>query len=42
VALDIDTPRDLAALIARGEDCATTAACARLRVAERLAAGSAL
>ena len=42
VALDIDTPRDLAALIARGDDCATTAACARLRVAERLAAGSAL
>jgi 2-phospho-L-lactate guanylyltransferase len=42
VALDIDTPRDLAVLIARGEDCATAAACARLRVAERLAAGSAL
>jgi 2-phospho-L-lactate guanylyltransferase len=42
VALDIDTPRDLGALIADGEDCATTAACVRLRVAERLAAGSAL
>lgn len=42
IALDIDTPRDLAALIARGEGCATTAACARLAVAERLAAGSAL
>jgi 2-phospho-L-lactate guanylyltransferase len=42
LALDIDTPRDLAALIARGDDCATTAACARLGVVERLAAGSAL
>jgi 2-phospho-L-lactate guanylyltransferase len=42
VALDIDTPRDLAALIARGDDCATVAACARLSVADRLAAGSAL
>jgi 2-phospho-L-lactate/phosphoenolpyruvate guanylyltransferase len=42
LALDIDTPRDLAALIARGGDCATVAACARLAVAERLAAGSAL
>lgn len=42
IALDIDTPRDLAALIARGEDCATTAACARLGVAGLLAAGSAL
>jgi 2-phospho-L-lactate guanylyltransferase len=42
IALDIDTPRDLAALIARGDDCATVAACARLGVAERLGAGSAL
>ena len=42
LALDIDTPRDLAALIARGDDCATVAACARLSVADRLAAGSAL
>jgi 2-phospho-L-lactate/phosphoenolpyruvate guanylyltransferase len=42
LALDIDTPRDLAALIARGDDCATVAACARLSVAERLGAGSAL
>jgi 2-phospho-L-lactate guanylyltransferase len=42
LALDIDTPRDLGALIAGGAACATTAACARLRVAERLAAGSAL
>jgi 2-phospho-L-lactate/phosphoenolpyruvate guanylyltransferase len=42
LALDIDTPRDLAALIARGGDCATVAACARLAVAERLGAGSAL
>jgi 2-phospho-L-lactate guanylyltransferase len=42
IALDIDTPRDLAALIAGGAECATTAACARLGVAELLAAGSAL
>jgi 2-phospho-L-lactate/phosphoenolpyruvate guanylyltransferase len=42
LALDIDTPRDLAALIAGREECATTAACARLGVAEALAAGSAL
>ena len=42
LALDIDTPRDLAALIARGDRCATVAACARLEVAELLAAGSAL
>lgn len=42
LALDIDTPRDLAALIAGGAPCATTAACARLGVAERLGAGSAL
>jgi 2-phospho-L-lactate guanylyltransferase len=42
LALDIDTPRDLAALIARGDECATAAACARLSVAERLGAGSAL
>jgi 2-phospho-L-lactate guanylyltransferase len=42
LALDIDTPRDLAALMARGEECATVAACARLSVAERLGAGSAL
>jgi 2-phospho-L-lactate/phosphoenolpyruvate guanylyltransferase len=42
LALDIDTPRDLVALIARGDDCATVAACMRLSVADRLAAGSAL
>jgi 2-phospho-L-lactate guanylyltransferase len=42
IALDIDTPRDLAALIAGGAECATTAACARLGVAGLLAAGSAL
>jgi 2-phospho-L-lactate guanylyltransferase len=42
LALDIDTPRDLAALIAAGEECATASACERLGVAERLAAGSAL
>jgi 2-phospho-L-lactate/phosphoenolpyruvate guanylyltransferase len=41
LALDIDTPRDLAALIAGGGDCATLAACARLGVADLLAAGSA-
>ena len=39
LALDIDTPRDLAALIARGDGRHGLAACA---VAERLAAGSAL
>jgi 2-phospho-L-lactate guanylyltransferase len=42
LALDIDTPRDLAALVAGGAVCATTTACARLEIAERLAAGSAL
>jgi 2-phospho-L-lactate/phosphoenolpyruvate guanylyltransferase len=42
LALDIDTPRDLAALIAGGGECATLEACARLSVAELLAAGSAL
>lgn len=42
LALDIDTPRDLMALVARGGAGATVAACARLEVAERLAAGSAL
>jgi 2-phospho-L-lactate/phosphoenolpyruvate guanylyltransferase len=42
LALDIDTRRDLAALIAAGDDCATVRACARLAIAERLGAGSAL
>ena len=42
IALDIDTPRDLAALVARGGDCDTVAACARLAIAERLGAGSLL
>jgi len=42
LALDIDTPRDLAALVAAGGDCATVAACMRLRVGARLRAGSAL
>jgi 2-phospho-L-lactate guanylyltransferase len=42
LGLDIDTPRDLAALLARSEDCVTRAACARLGVAGRLEAGSAL
>jgi len=41
LALDVDTPRDLAALIATAAPCATARACARLRVAERLGAGSA-
>lgn len=42
LALDIDTPRDLATLVARGSASATGAACARLQIAERLGAGSAL
>jgi 2-phospho-L-lactate guanylyltransferase len=42
LALDIDTPADLAALIARGGQSATHTACARLGIAQRLAAGSAL
>ena len=41
LALDIDTPRDLAALMARGGSGATLAACARLGVAAMLGAGSA-
>jgi 2-phospho-L-lactate guanylyltransferase len=41
LALDIDTPRDLAALTARGGGGATLAACARLRIAALLEAGSA-
>lgn len=41
-ALDIDTPADLAALMARGGRCATLEACARLEVGLLLAAGSAL
>jgi 2-phospho-L-lactate guanylyltransferase len=42
VGLDIDTPRDLAALVAGGGDCATLEVCARLEIASRLEAGSAL
>jgi len=42
LALDIDTPADLAAFVARGAPGATGAACARLQIAERLGAGSAL
>ena len=42
LALDIDTPRDLAALMARGGTGATLAACARLEIAGTLEAGSAL
>lgn len=42
LALDIDTPRDLAALMAGGGGCATLEACARLEVGLLLGAGSAL
>lgn len=42
LALDIDTPEDLAALLAGGGQGATVDACARLDVAAMLAAGSAL
>lgn len=42
LALDIDTPPDLAALMAGGGECATLEACARLEVGVLLAAGSAL
>lgn len=40
VGLDIDNPRDLATLMAIGEDCATLEVCARLSVGDRLEAGS--
>ena len=40
LALDIDTPRDLAELMARGGGGATLAACARLDIAALPAAGS--
>lgn len=40
LALDIDTPRDLAELMARGGGGATLAACARRDIAGLLAAGS--
>jgi 2-phospho-L-lactate/phosphoenolpyruvate guanylyltransferase len=40
LALDIDTPRDLAELVARGGGGATLAACERLAIAGLLAAGS--
>lgn len=42
LALDIDTPADVMALVRAGEDCATLAVCTRLRVAERIEAGSVL
>ena len=42
LALDIDTPADLTALVGVGGTCATLEVCARLRVAERLEAGSVL
>jgi 2-phospho-L-lactate guanylyltransferase len=42
VALDIDTPRDVAALIATGASGATVDMCGRLDVADLLEAGSAL
>ena len=41
LALDIDTPRDLAELMARGGGGATLDACARLEIAGLLATGSA-
>lgn len=40
LALDIDTPADLTALVGIGAACATLEVCARLRITERLAAGS--
>lgn len=42
LALDIDTPGDLTALVATGGTGATLAVCARLRITERLEAGSVL
>ena len=42
LALDIDTPADLTALVARGATCATAAVCARLRITDTLEAGSVL
>ena len=42
LALDIDTPRDLAALMAGGAACATLDACAQLEVGQLLRAGTLL
>jgi 2-phospho-L-lactate guanylyltransferase len=42
LALDIDTPADLTALVATGGTGATLAVCAQLRITERLRAGSLL
>lgn len=42
LALDIDTPADLIALVRGGGECATLRVCARLDVAGRLEAGSVL
>ena len=42
LALDIDTPADLVALMAGGGRCATLEACARLEMGLLLGAGSAL
>jgi 2-phospho-L-lactate/phosphoenolpyruvate guanylyltransferase len=42
LALDIDTPADLTALMALGAPCATLAVCERLRITEILEAGSVL
>lgn len=42
LALDIDTPADLVALMAGGGQCATLEACARLEMGLLLGAGSAL
>ena len=42
LALDIDTPEDLTALVATGGSCATLDVCARRRIIEGLEAGSIL
>jgi len=42
LALDIDTPADLVALVAVGGNSVTHEVCARLRITDRLGAGSAL
>ena len=42
VGLDIDTPRDLAALMVSGGRCATLDVCGRLSIADQLEARSAL
>ena len=42
LALDIDTPADLTTLVGTGTACATLEVCGRLRITERLEAGSVL